>query len=110
MTYFTRRSFVKVGLLSTFGFLGLGDVLRMRAQSPAPARRDISIIHLWLTGGVSQLDTFDPKPDADSRYRSTFDTIETKAKGIRICAELPKIPASRQVCNHPLSDSQAIGA
>src|SRR5262249_9770194 len=91
MTYFTRRSFVKVGSLSTFGFLGLGDVLRMRAQSPAPARRDISIIHLWLTGGVSQLDTFDPKPDADSRYRSTFDAIETKAEGVRICAELPKI-------------------
>jgi hypothetical protein len=91
MGYFTRRSFVKVGSLSTFGFLGLGDALRMQAQSPAPVRRDISIIHIWLTGGVSQLDTWDPKPDADSRYRSTFDAIETKATGMRICAELPKI-------------------
>jgi hypothetical protein len=91
MGYFTRRSFVKVGSLSTFGFLGLGDALRMQAQSPAPVRRDISIIHIWLTGGVSQLDTWDPKPEADSRYRSTFDAIETKAKGMRICAELPKI-------------------
>lgn len=43
MGYFTRRSFVKVGSFSTFGFFGLGDALRMQAQSPAPARRDISI-------------------------------------------------------------------
>ena len=93
MGYFTRRSFVKVGSLSTFGFLGLGDVLRMQAQSPAPVRKDISIIHLWLTGGVSQLDTWDPKPEADARYRSPFDALETKASGMRISAELPKIAA-----------------
>ena len=91
MSYFTRRSFVKIGSLSTFGVLGLGDVLRMQAQSPAPVRRDISIIHLWLTGGVSQLDTFDPKPEADSRYRSPFEPIETKASGMRISGQLPLI-------------------
>jgi len=60
---FTRRSFIKVGYLRTFGFLGLGDVLRMQAQSPEQARKDISVIHLWLTGGVSHLDTWDPKPE-----------------------------------------------
>ena len=89
MAYFTRRSFVKVGSLSTFGFLGLGDVLRMQAQSPAPVRKDISVIHLWLTGGVSHLDTWDPKPEADARYRSPFDALETKASGMRISGELP---------------------
>jgi hypothetical protein len=93
MGYFTRRSFVKVGSLSTFGFLGLGDVLRMQAESPAPVRKDISIIHLWLTGGVSQLDTWDPKPEADARYRSPFDALETKASGMRISGQLPKIAA-----------------
>src|SRR4029077_16849736 len=93
MGYFTRRSFIKVGSLRTFGFLGLGDVLRMQAQSPAPVRKDISIIHLWLTGGVSQLDTWDPKPEADSRFRSPFDAIETKASGVRISGQLPKIAA-----------------
>src|ERR1700722_15256727 len=89
MGYFTRRSFVRIGSLSAFGFMGLGDVLRLQAQSPA--RRDISIIHLWLTGGVSHVDTFDPKPEADSRYRSPFEPIETKASGIRISGQLPKI-------------------
>src|ERR1700682_2762427 len=77
MNNFERRSFVKMGAVQLFGLLGYGDVLRLRAQSPAPAKRDISIIHLWLTGGLSQLDTFDPKPDIDSRYRSLFKPIES---------------------------------
>ena len=64
MDNFDRRAFLKIGSLSLFGYWGLGDVLRLQAQSPAPAKRDISIIHLWLTGGMSQLDTFDPKPKA----------------------------------------------
>src|ERR1044071_712326 len=93
MGNFTRRPFIRVGSLSTFGFIGLGDVLRLQAQSPVPARKDISIIHLWLTGGVSQLDTWDPKPEADSRFRSPFDAIETKATGMRISGQLPKIAA-----------------
>src|SRR5712691_12085454 len=81
---FDRRAFLKVGSLSLFGFLGYGDALRLRAQAPAPAKRDISVIHLWLTGGMSQLDTFDPKPEADSRYRSLFKPIETKVSGLRV--------------------------
>ena len=109
MEHFTRRSFVKIGSLSAFGFLGLGDALRMQAQSPAPARRDISIIHLWLTGGVSQLDTFDPKPEADSRYRSTFEPIETKVSGIRISGQLPLIArqADKFVILRSLTHKQA---
>jgi len=79
MEHFTRRSFVKIGSLSAFGFLGLGDALRMQAQSPAPARRDISIIHLWLTGGVSQLDTFDPKPEADSATAALSSRLRRKS-------------------------------
>lgn len=89
MSHFDRRAFLKMGAVQVFGFLGYGDVLRLRAQSPSPAKRDISIIHLWLTGGMSQLDTFDPKPDADSRYRSLFKPIETNVSGIRISEHLP---------------------
>jgi uncharacterized protein (DUF1501 family) len=91
MNHFDRRSFLKIGSLSVFGYWGLGDVLRLQAQSPAAnGKRDISIIHLWLTGGMSQLDTFDPKPDTDTRYRSQFKPIETKASGIRISEHLPR--------------------
>ena len=64
--------------------------MRLRAQSPAPARRDLSVIHLWLTGDLGQLDTFDPKPDADARFRSQFKPITTKASGMRISEHLPR--------------------
>src|SRR2546427_172671 len=86
---FDRRAFLKVGSLSLFGFLGYGDVLRLRAQAPAPATRDMAVIHLLLSGGISQLDTFDPKPEADSRYRSLFKPIETNVSGIRVSEHLP---------------------
>ena len=86
---FDRRAFLKVGSLSLFGFLGYGDVLRLRAQSPAPAKRDIAVIHLLLSGGISQMDSWDPKPDADSKYRSQFKPIETNVSGIRISEHLP---------------------
>jgi len=86
---FDRRAFLKVGSVQVFGLLGYGDVLRLRAQAPAPVKRNISVIHLWLTGGMSQLDTFDPKPDADSRYRSLFKPIATNVPGIRISEHLP---------------------
>ena len=89
MENFDRRSFIRVGSLSVFGFLSWGDVLRLRAQTAA-AKRDISVIHLWLTGGMSHLDTFDPKPDADTRYRSQFKPIETNVSGIRISEHLPR--------------------
>jgi hypothetical protein len=86
---FDRRAFLKVGSLSLFGFLGYGDVLRLRAQAPAAAKRDIAVIHLLLSGGISQIDTWDPKPDADSKYRSQFKPIETNVSGIRISEHLP---------------------
>jgi hypothetical protein len=89
MEHFDRRAFVKAGSLRLFGFLGLGDVLRMRAEAPAPTKRDISVIHLWLTGGVSQLDTWDPKPEVETKYRSLFKPIETKVSGIRVSEHLP---------------------
>src|SRR5215472_6020724 len=91
MNHMDRRAFLKIGAVPLFGYLSLGDVLRLRAQSPTPAKRDISIIHLWLTGGMSQLDTFDPKPDADSRYRSLFKPIATNVPGIQISEHLPLI-------------------
>src|SRR5438046_2559757 len=86
---FDRRAFLKIGSLQVFGFLGYGDVLRLRAQAPAQSKRDISVIHLWLTGGMSQLDTFDPKPEAETRYRSPFKPIETNVSGIRVSEHLP---------------------
>ncbi len=91
MQHFDRRAFLKLGSVSVFGLLSYGGIVRLRAQSPSarPPKRDISIIHFWLSGGISQIDTFDPKPDADPRYRSLFKPISTNVPGIQISEHLP---------------------
>ena len=50
-----------------------------------------SCILIWMTGGPSQIDTLDPKPDAPPEIRGPFETIGTKLPGIRFCEYLPKI-------------------
>ncbi len=99
MESFDRRSFLRVGSIAAFGSLSWGELLRLRAQSPAaPARRkvdpkvdpgDISVIHLFLGGGMSHQDTFDMKPAANARYRSAFRPIPTNVHGIEVCEHLP---------------------
>ena len=91
MSHFDRQAFVKLGSLSLFGAIHYRDILRLQAQSPALARpqRDLSVIHLWLSGGMSQLDTFDPKPQADPKYRSLFKPTSTNVAGLQICEHLP---------------------
>src|SRR4051794_21905381 len=64
-----RRAFLQVGASSVLG-LPLADLLKARAAGGgAPAR---NVILLWLWGGPSQLDTFDPKPNAPLDYRGPF--------------------------------------
>ncbi|HUQ92372.1 MAG TPA: DUF1501 domain-containing protein [Bryobacteraceae bacterium] len=123
---FDRRAFLKVGSLNVFGPLSLGDALRLRAASQTPSKSGISVIHLWLTGGMSQLDTFDMKPAADSRYRSLFKPISTNVAGLQISEHLPrtarhadkyvvirsmthKIAAHEAACNLILSGHEPLG-
>jgi len=93
MERFDRRSFIKVGSLSLFGYLSFGDALALMAAAPAQSapKRQVSVIHLWLSGGISQIDSFDPKPDADVKYRSQFKPIATNVDGIQICEHLPML-------------------
>src|SRR5262245_57878369 len=90
----SRRALLRVGLLGAWGF-GLADLLRHRAWSSAtaPARpaRARSCILIWLAGGPSHLDTFDPKPDAPRDVRGEFRPIETAVPGLRIGEILPKL-------------------
>jgi hypothetical protein len=84
-----RRAFLKIGTLGLAGF-SLGDLLAARALSAgnnaSPAK---AVIVLWLWGGPSHLDTFDPKPDAPLEYRGPFESIATKVPGLRINELLP---------------------
>lgn len=86
-----RRSFLKAGILGTMG-LSLGDVLRAEAQSTQsgrPPKRTPSVIILWMRGGPSHIDTWDPKPDAPSEIRGEFRPLSTKIPGIQISEHLP---------------------
>src|SRR5215468_11088680 len=85
MTMFDRRGFLKIGAIMPWGYLSWGDVLRAQAKP----KKDISVIHLFLQGGLSQMDSFDPKPDCDPKFRSAFKTISTNVPGIQVTEHLP---------------------
>ena len=84
----SRRSALKVGFL---GLLGLtsADLLRLRAEGVAK-RNGKSVILLWLDGGPSHFETYDPKPEAPREYRGPWGAIETNVSGIRISEQLPQ--------------------
>ncbi len=91
----SRREMMRLGLIGATGVL-LGDRLgwaRAPATQPtaiAAKARAKSVIEIWLSGGPSHLDTFDPKPDAGRDYCGPFDKpVQTNVNGIRICQLLP---------------------
>ncbi|MFN4261132.1 MAG: DUF1501 domain-containing protein [Gemmataceae bacterium] len=86
----TRRDFLKVGTLSLFG-LTLPELLRARAASGA--RKDTAVVLLFLDGGASQIETFDPKMDSPKEYRSIFGVTKTSIPGVEYGAQLPKLAA-----------------
>jgi hypothetical protein len=84
-----RRAFVKVGSLGVFGSLAWSEVLAMRAYAAAPAPKDISVIHILLSGGMSHIDTIDMKPEARAEFRGIFKPINTNVPGIQVCEHMP---------------------
>jgi uncharacterized protein (DUF1501 family) len=87
-TGLSRRSFLRVGGLATLG-LSLSSFLRLQAARPAAERKSVSCILLWMQGGPSHHDTFDPKPDAPAEVRGEFKTIPTTLSGVQIAEHLP---------------------
>ncbi len=85
----TRRTALKAGFLGLLG-LSQADLLRLRAESGAAAPNDKAVILLWLDGGPSQLETYDPKPDAPSEYRGPWGVTKTNVPGIQISEILPR--------------------
>jgi hypothetical protein len=87
----TRREAVRRALLGAGGLL-LDHHLSLRALAAAPCAeaRAKSVIQIWMWGGPSHLDTFDPKPEAGSDYSGPLDKpIATNVEGIRICELMP---------------------
>ncbi len=89
-----RRGVLRAGVASTVG-LSLCDVLQANAQpgGAAVSTNTSSVIILWMRGGPSQHETWDPKPLAPVEYRGIFDATSTRVPGIQICDLLPKTAA-----------------
>ena len=83
----TRRDFLRIGGLGVgAGSLGLSDLLKARAVGPNAknASKAKSAIFVYLPGGPSHIDMWDPKPDAPAEIRGEFKGTETNIPGIRI--------------------------
>jgi len=84
----SRRDFLRVGAL-TAGAAGLSLADLARLQGAESARKDINCIILFLIGGPSQLDTWDPKPGSPDEVRGPFRPIVTNVPGIQISECFP---------------------
>ena len=87
-----RRGFFKTGAFGAAG-LSLPGLLaaEARANTPVSAKsRPPSVIILWMRGGPSHIDMWDPKPDAPDEVRGEFGTIPTSIPGVRLTDMLPK--------------------
>ena len=99
----SRRGFLHAGVLGTAG-LSLASLLRgeaaaatTAAKSPpakaAGGKKLNNVIILWMRGGPSHIDMWDPKPDAPEEFRGEFGTISSKVPGIQLTDMLPKTAA-----------------
>lgn len=84
-----RRGFMQLGLAG-FASLAWPDIMRLRAAAKQEPRERTAVILVWLRGGCSHLDTYDPKPDAGSEYRGPFKPIASKVPGTHLTELLPR--------------------
>ncbi len=97
-----RREFLQVGFSGLLG-LGLPELIGLRRSAEASRPRGPrpialeprakSVIIVFLTGGLSHLDSFDMKPDAPEGIRGEFRPIATSVSGISYCEHLPMLAA-----------------
>jgi hypothetical protein len=108
---FTRRTAIQAG---SIGLLGLGTnhlaALTAASAANAPVK---SVIYIFLSGGLSQIDSFDLKPAAPAEIRGEFKPIKTRTPGVEICEHLPLLAGCSQhwslvrSLTHPSNDHSA---
>jgi hypothetical protein len=91
-----RRSALQIGASSILG-LGMNHVTGLRdlaaANDSPPPRRHRSVIYIFLSGGLAQHESFDPKPLAPDSVRGEFAPIATRTPGLQITEHLPLLAA-----------------
>jgi len=95
----SRRSFLRLGALG-FGGLSFADLLRAESvqarNGPGvdPSLRQGSVVMVYLPGGPTQHETFDPKPNSSAEIRGDYGEIPTSVPGTRFCELLPRLAKS----------------
>lgn len=92
-----RRDFLQLGIGGVLG-LGFTDLLRLRANAaesavtpPVAAGKQVNCIMIWLDGGPSHYETFDPKPDAPAEIRGELKAISTAVPGTQFSEAVPQL-------------------
>jgi hypothetical protein len=109
-----RRTLLEAGSLSLLG-LGMNHLapLRQAAASPTAAPKARGVIYIFLSGGLSQIDSFDMKPLAPANIRGEFRPIDTSTPGLSICEHLPRLAQRSHLwalcrsLTHPSNDHSA---
>ncbi len=85
----TRREWLRLGTLAGLGLASSGSAApRLRGTGKAK-----SVLVVFASGGQSQIDTWDPKPDAPVEVRGAFGSIGTSLPGVRFCEHMPRLAA-----------------
>ena len=109
-----RRGFLQTGLAG-FASLSLPGILRMQAQGLRAAeesgssREKNAVIMVWLPGGMSHIESYDPKPNSGSEYSGPFGTIPTAIPGMHFCELMPRQAAIAEKFTILRSMRQAAG-
>ena len=85
----TRREWLRIGGLAIPG-MTLPATAASRGAGPGFGRAK-SVLLVFLSGGQSQLDTWDPKPNAPAEVRGEFRSIATSVPGTRVCEHMPNL-------------------
>src|SRR5580658_5123488 len=109
-----RRTLLEAGSISLLG-LGMNHLtpLRQAAASPTAAPKARGVIYIFLSGGLSQIDSFDMKPLAPANIRGEFRPIDTSTPGLSICEHLPRLAQRSHLwalcrsLTHPSNDHSA---
>lgn len=109
--FWSRREVLGWGIGGiTTALLGERLIGRVAAATAASAARPCSVIYIFLSGGLSQLDSFDLKPAAPAEIRGEFRPSATRTPGLQICEHLPQLAQRSHLwalvrsLSHPTND------
>lgn len=92
----SRRDAVKIGAASLMGGVFSLPQLLAAEKTKSLGHKDVSLIFVFLHGGLSTIDTFDLKPDAPVEFRGEFTPLKTNLPGVTVCEHLPTVAQNMQ--------------